>query len=181
MHSKVNLVEKACSELRGRSAPSPRLGSATLATFRSPGPLQFHQRLLHALLRVGQVHVGEVHLEGLQETQGQANGSPITEPGAAAAAAAAQQTHVFFFLVRCGRLLPHVVAGVGHTFLRERTHQSKKCEMCKKHKLMSRRSASEYAPAATLQYLHSSGRNSLSSPAEQHTRNGKKKWPVHFF
>lgn len=128
----MNLVEKVCSELRGRSAPSPSLGSATLATFRSPGPLEFHQRLLHALLRVGQVHVGEVHLEGLQETQGQANGSPIAETGAGAAAAAAQQTHVFFFLVRCGRLLPHVVAGVGHTFLRERTRQSKKCELCKK-------------------------------------------------
>lgn len=46
---------------------------------------------------------------------------------------------------------------------------------------MSRRSTSGYAPAATLQCLHSSGRSSLSSPAEQHTRNCKKKWPVHFF
>lgn len=62
-------------ELRSKSAPSSRLRPAALATFRSPRPLQSHQRLLHALLRVGQIHVGEVHLEGLQETQGEANGS----------------------------------------------------------------------------------------------------------
>lgn len=42
----------------------------------------------------------------------------ITARGAAAEAV--HQTHVFFFFVRRGRLLPHVVAGVGHAFLRRR-------------------------------------------------------------
>lgn len=52
----------------------------------------------------------------------------ITDRGAVAEAV--QPTHVFFFFVRCGCLLPHVVAGVGHTFLRN-NKPNLKCEMDK--------------------------------------------------
>lgn len=70
-----------------RSLPPACLGSTALAALRRPRAFELHEGLPHALLRVRQVHMGQVHLEG-----------------------------IFFFLVRRRGLLPHIVAGVRHTF-----------------------------------------------------------------
>lgn len=62
-------VEPEPRRLHGKQhLPSPRFWPTTLSTFRGTGSLQFHQRLPHALLCVGQIHMGEIHLERLQET-----------------------------------------------------------------------------------------------------------------
>ena len=48
--------------------PPAGLGSTAFAALGGPGSFKFHKGLAHTLLCVGQVHMGQVHLEGLGGT-----------------------------------------------------------------------------------------------------------------